>query len=214
MGGVRFCFSPAASSPAVSPARISPLPPRASPALLGWRYAKAPRPARQSTCRCPLERRRSDRFLPAAKRPAPGRLVHRPRCSPVVARPRRGGASGWYFPAKGSRSLPAASAFSASASSTAPAHDGFLPSRARQTSPAPPPSPARPAERRVFRQTSCAVRRRPGVDAPPAAVRQPQAQHSGVRASTICTTGSTLARYTSPAPPRNAPSAHRAAAPR
>ena len=37
---------------------------------------------------------------------------------------------------------------------------------------------------------------------------------AGVRASTICTTGSTLARYTSPAPPRNAPSAHRAAAPR
>ena len=49
---------------------------------------------------------------------------------------------------------------------------------------------------------------------PSASVRQGRAQHSGVRVSTNWITGSTLARYTSPAPVRSAPSTQRAAAPR
>ena len=131
----------------------------------------------------------------------------------------RAASPGWgvriVFAGRSPLYFPAASAFSASASSTAPAHGAFLPSRALQTSAAlsPNPGPASKtvclsANQRRSASASC------GWMPPLAAVRQPQAQHSGVRESTSWITGSTLARYTSPAPPRKAPSVQSAAAPR
>ena len=112
-------------------------------------------------------------------------------------------------------SSPAASAFRASASSTAAFHLASAVRRAFKIRAALGPSPG-PASRTAgfsvkrWRTAAASAARIP----PSASVRQGRAQHSGVRVSTNWITGSTLARYTSPAPVRSAPSTQRAAAPR
>ncbi len=110
------------------------------------------------------------------------------------------------FPGRSPLYFPAASAFSASASSTAPAHGAFLPSRALQTSAALSPTPARPAKQRACPRTSGTARRRPAGGCPRWPPCGSRGAAFGVRESTSWITGSTLARYTSPAPPRKAPS--------
>src|SRR5699024_2326012 len=109
--------------------------------------------------------------------------------------------------------VPAASALSASASSTAArqgAHNKTGSSRL-----ALPPNPG-PASNTAGLSANCrrAASASSVVIPPSGAVWQGRAQHSGVRVSTSCSTGSTAARYTSPAPQRSAPSQQRAAAPR
>ena len=142
-------------------------------------------------------------FSAAAARPAPNRPESRPRICPAAARPRQvrrqdrvGGQSAPEF--AGSQRVQGIGV------QHSPAPWGILPKAGRGIPRGrSPPARGRPAGRRFCnRQTSPAGRQRhAGGCRRFAAVRQPQAQHSGVRASTSCATGSTLARKTSPAPP-------------
>ena len=208
--------SPWASSAASIPASTSPLPPRASPGLPVGFCTSRPSgaatsvPAPLSTATQPNRR--------AQRRAAAGRSA----CTAAtVVSSSRAISPGWGVSrVSGGRqgaapSSPAARAFRASASSTAPRQGAPGPSSAASTWPAvgPSPGPASStagdsAKRR--RTAAASAARMP----PSGSVRQGRAQHSGVRASVSAITGSTPARYTSPAPVRSAPSQHSAAAPR
>ena len=174
--------SPCARSAASIPASTSPLPPRASPGLPVALRNRAPSGV---AMRVPAPFRTTVQPYFSARCTA---ALSRSACTCAVDRPSSRAASpGWgVSTAKGGtlpRTCPAASAFSASASSTMPCQSPFSSSLTTAPAPSPSPGPASSTGCLSASQSRSAAASLGWIQ-PSAPVRQPQAQHSGVRVST------------------------------